>query len=410
MAFDNQLSKYSHDASELKAEIKAHLVDRFIHKLSSLSVKDTKSETSSHMSAKDEEEVSISVSIIASSLSKIVVSAQGLAGLQLQVKRFMSWESYSFTISILCIYTFLCLHPYLLVCIPAGSLLVSVLIPGFDARHPLPEHMLPTKLTQASEYDDVMPDLDVELPKPVDKPQNRDSLKKIRELQVSLTNLVRAIEDIENFVKGPGSFMGDERKSTAIFLLAFQAMVLGALGASFVPVHVAVIGFGWSIVFLSHPVVKKRVQTARAKYMEGREKALEEFVEQVEESEVILDLAPEYRQVEIFELQRQGLTPRIWNPWLFTSVVYNDTSYWRTSETRPPGTRFLDDVEPPQGWQFDDQQTWELDCSPKWWVTHRAVRNVELDMDNGWVYDYLKGQRGEWRRRRWVRACFRYHA
>lgn len=407
MSSKDQLSKYGN--SKLREEIKSHLVDRFILKLSSSITELTTRPEGYQLSCSDQDEVSISLSLIASSLSRIAVSAQGLAGLQIQIKRFMSWESYSFTISILCIYTFICLHPYLLVCLPAGTVLVSILIPGYNSRHPLSEELLPKKLYQVSEYDDMMPDLDIELPKKVDNSQNKDTLDKIRELQVSLSNLVKAIEDIEKFIRGPGSFVGDERKSTAIFFLLFQAMVLGGLCASLVPVYIAVIGFGWLVVCLSHPHIKKRVTVAREIYMEGREKALEELVEQVEESEVILDLEPEYRAVEIFELQRQGLTPRIWDPWLFTSVVYNDTSYWRTSETRPPGTRFLEDVEAPQGWHFNDMP-WELDYSPKSWVTHRDVRNVELDLDNGWVYDYLQGQRGEWRRRRWVRQCYRYHA
>ncbi|KAL5350087.1 Peroxisome size and maintenance regulator [Pseudogymnoascus australis] len=57
---------------------------------------------------------------------------------QARVIRLLSWRKYSHTISLLAVYTFVCLDPHLLTVLPLAGLLLGVFIPSFIARHPAP--------------------------------------------------------------------------------------------------------------------------------------------------------------------------------------------------------------------------------------------------------------------------------
>ena len=47
--------------------------------------------------------------------------------------------------------------------------------------------------------------------------------------------------------------------------------------------------------------------------------------------------------------------------------------------TRPKGTRFFEDVQPPNGWEWHSKK-WELDLEAGEWVNERLVVGVEYDV------------------------------
>ncbi|ANB15646.1 Pex28p [Sugiyamaella lignohabitans] len=252
--------------------------------------------------------------------------------------------------------------------------------------------------------------------KPLEKDDNdaeeqeaKDMLKSVRQLQALLNDIANLLDVIEELFYGIGSFAGDERTSTAVYLLLLIGIFILPVGASLIPVNFSVAVMGWAAVGLLHPVVGKEVKRIKVEYLDVEELILGDLFRDFEAKEIIIENhGPEdTREVEIFELQRQGLTPRLWDAWVFTPLIYSEKSIYRISEERPPGCAFIESVLPPPGWYFDDQHPWILDEMTKAWVLDRSVLNVEIDLDEHWAYDYRGGQRGEWRRRRWTRTCFR---
>lgn len=168
------------------------------------------------------------------------------------------------------------------------------------------------------------------------------------------------------------------------------------------------------------------------------------------ERDIILDSAPEVREVEIFELQKLSRGSGEWEAWIFTPVPYDPLSMERVRGERPKGTRFFEDVTPPKGWEWSEKK-WALDLWSREWVEERIITGVEVETEGErWVYDInyeygdedldelgdgsgtpSKGKgkergkampsweegsdvdigesrrRGEWRRRRWVRMVKR---
>ena len=156
--------------------------------------------------------------------------------------------------------------------------------------------------------------------------------------------------------------------------------------------------------------------------------------------DIILDSAPETREVEIFELQKLSLAGE-WESWLFSSSPYDPMSVARLAGDRPQGTRFFEDVRAPKGWEWSEKK-WALDLWSREWVEERIITGVEVETEGErWVYDINyegeeqqrigvidpptkgkgkakplpsweegvdgSGRRGEWRRRRWVRMVKR---
>lgn len=163
-------------------------------------------------------------------------------------------------------------------------------------------------------------------------------------------------------------------------------------------------------------------------------------------SDIILDSAPETREVEIFELQKLSSAGE-WESWLFSSSPYDPLSEARIKGERAKGTRFFEDVKAPVGWEWSEKK-WALDLWSREWVEERIITGVEVETEGErWVYDIRyeyddldrelfaeentatptkgkklalpsweegsegdmegRGRRGEWRRRRWVRMVKR---
>ncbi|KAI0438840.1 integral peroxisomal membrane peroxin-domain-containing protein [Xylaria telfairii] len=363
---------------------------------------------------------------------------------QARVIRLLAWRHPTHTLSFLAVYTFVCLDPSLLPLMPLVVLLVSVLVPSFVARHPAAEFSLTSE--QAIGYSaggpPIAPAVTV---KPV-KELSRDFFHNMRDLQNCMEDFSQMHDAIVRLVV-PRTNFSNEAQSSALFVVLFATCLFMSIAANIMPWRLIFLVAGWAVTCLGHPVVQRQLETAHKKHVQPQEEKAMTWVEKWVDRDVILDSAPESREVEIFELQRLSGAGE-WEPWLFSASPYDPLSPGRIAGERPVGTRFFEDVQPPQGWEWSEKK-WALDLWSREWVEERIITGVEIETEGErWVYDIYDeqtekigvidgstlnkkgkdteaaaasqrpkpsweegedsdGRRGEWRRRRWVRLVKR---
>ncbi|KAF5108560.1 hypothetical protein DV453_002153 [Geotrichum candidum] len=433
-----------------------HIFDNLIEKL----ITPTNPDADNNKSSTESNDPPLSLSLLAWHLHRLARKAKLLAQVQIVVYHFLSWHQPALTVSGLALWFYVCMYPMLLFNLPLVVVLFGVLIPGYDRRHP--NAAIPRALRQNQQHGGR-----ATLRRPDDENSGDEDvagygssgtrlganqspavlMERLRDLQNSVSAANAALDMLQDDVLQNPRFSfkrGYELESTGLYFLFLNIavglnLVLWALG---IPFNFIVLALGWSVVGVYHPAVQGYLlaksltpkstmgnQVSNAKLRDdGSPSLLTKIKRRVERQFyqfITTDLstaheAPAQHLVEIFELQRQGLTPRQWTPWVYTTGLYDLSSPLRRSGARPPGTRFLADVQPPQisssggsgGWFFAEEYSWQLDVAPKQWVLQKGLRrHVDMDVDDaGWVYDYdvSTNERGEWRRRRWTRPVFRY--
>lgn len=117
---------------------------------------------------------------------------------QSKLLRLLSWRKYSHTISLLLVYTFICLDPSLISVLPLAILLLGVFIPAFLARHPAP----PIAQTSSFEYSPRGPPIaPATTVKPV-KELSKDFFRNMRDLQNCMEDFSVVHDGVINLV-GP---------------------------------------------------------------------------------------------------------------------------------------------------------------------------------------------------------------
>ncbi|KAF4511897.1 hypothetical protein G6O67_001098 [Ophiocordyceps sinensis] len=370
---------------------------------------------------------------------------------QADAERLFSWRRPTHTLSFLAVYSFVCLDPYLLPALPMVVLLFAVLVPSFVARHPAPP-----KGTLSSEqsvgYSPRGPPLaPAATPRPA-KDLSKDFFRNMRDLQNSMADFSHGHDKVVDLVV-PVTNFSDEALSSTVFLCLFAGAVLMTIAAHVFPWRFIFFCGGWTLVLMGHPAVKALLQAQHQQHVQPREEKARSWLDRWIADDVILDSAPETREVEIFELQRMSDAAGEWEPWLFSPSPYDPLSPARINGERPRGTRFFEDVMPPNGWEWSEKK-WALDLWSREWVEERIITGVEVETEGErWVYDMYDeredrtgvvdypdraapatttaaaasssrpknpppqpsweegedggGRRGEWRRRRWVRLVKR---
>ena len=195
---------------------------------------------------------------------------------------------------------------------------------------------------------------------------------------------------------------------------------------------------GWAGIGMGHPTIARLLVATHEEHIQPREVQAKTWLDNWIANDVILDSAPETREVEVFELQRMSEAGE-WEPWLFTPSPYDPLSQARITGDRPRGARFFEDVLAPEGWEWSEKK-WALDLWSREWVEERIITGVEVETEGErWVYDmydereeqvgvveapqmsklkvlpqtsWQEGEdavvrHGDWRRRRWVRLVKR---
>ena len=354
--------------------------------------------------------------------------------------RLFSWHHPTNTLSFLAVFTFVCLDPYLIFSLPIFILLLSVLIPSFLARHPAPP-----KGTLSSEqgvgYSPSGPPLAPAATVQPAKELSKDFFQNMRHLQNSMGDFTMAHDKVVELLV-PLTNFSDEALSSTVFLILFMGAIVMTITAHMLPWRFVFLLGGWAGIVSAHPAVGALIANSQQQQnMEAQGEKAKTWLENFISEDVILDSAPESREVEIFELQRKSSAGE-WEGWVFAPSPYDPLSQNRISGERPRGTRFFEDVMPPDGWEWSEKK-WALDLFSREWVEERIITGVEVETGGErWVYDMFDdpddeqigvleepsgkgkvnaampqpsweedangtGKKGDWRRRRWVRLVKR---
>ncbi|PRT52667.1 Peroxisomal membrane protein PEX28 [Wickerhamiella sorbophila] len=353
----------------------------------------------------------LSFPAIVRSLSILGGRFKAASALQAYPARFFSWTSPAFTLSILLVYTYICFHPALIACLPSMSLLLFVFIPNYIKHFPLdiPEFPVQVNAFGSGVSVSANPDSVEEQAEVVEQAKikrDRDILLAIRQGQNSLQNLVASVDKLDAFLAGPANFV-DIQESCTLFLLVLCAFLGTAAAAGLVSLPVLFSSMGWGAAILAHPEVKRKIEDLKKVEMTlfKNSTALPKLMAALKPQFNVDEEAPIVREVEIFEVQRQGLTDKLWDFCCYTQSIYSVDSPLRLSSQAPEGTRVLDDVEAPKYWLFNEEYPWILDYDAEYWTQDRHIANVTAD--GPWAYDVgVNGTPGEYRRRRWTRQAF----
>ena len=344
--------------------------------------------------------------------------------------RLFSWKAPSHTLSFLAVYSFCCLNPYLLAVIPLAVCLLFIMVPSFLSRHPPPPDARVTETFSMRGPASALP--------PSVKPapeMSKDFFRNMRDLQNSMGDF-SVIHDKIIATLGPLTNFSDERISSTIFAL-LSLLTCGLFLASHVlPWRAIFLVSGWVLTCSTHPIAVALLASVDKQTVKKQERKARTWFFDWMNDDIILDQAPELREVEVFELQKHQ-SSGAWQSFVFSPSPYDPLSPARISGDRPKGTRFFEDVQPPSGWEWSDKK-WTLDQLAREWVEERMITAVEIEVEREhWVYDIgvseasdvekpststpakgnssqsgweegnMLSNKGEWRRRRWVRLVKR---
>ncbi|KAK3403046.1 Peroxin/Dysferlin domain-containing protein [Sordaria brevicollis] len=337
---------------------------------------------------------------------------------QAKALRVLSWRRPTHTLSLLAVYTFICLDPYLIFVLPLAIALFGIFVPSFIARHPAPASSSEAHTVRNLGYSPRGPPLAPARTFKPTKELSRDFFRNLGDLQNVMDDYSVAHDKIIALVV-PKTNFSDEALSSAIFVLLCGACALMTVTAHLIHWRYIMLVVGWAAIWSNHPTVSRLMTEWQAQYLgtdpsekSATDKAVHDNDRKLEQiqnnppgpdpnsgsamerafdawvrSDIILDDAPETREVEIFELQRLSDTSGEWEPWLFSPSPYDPLSAARIAGDRPTGTRFFEDVLPPEGWEWSGKK-WALDLWSREWVEERIITGVEVETEGErWVYD-----------------------
>ncbi|CAI0648215.1 unnamed protein product, partial [Colletotrichum noveboracense] len=172
---------------------------------------------------------------------------------QARVVRLLSWRRPTHTLSLLAVYTFVCLDPYLLSVVPLAGFLLAVFIPHFLARHPAPPSGTLSS-EQSVGYSPKGPPLaPARTVKPV-KELSKDFFRNMRDLQNSMDDFCVAHDSVVSSVL-PITNFSNEALSSALFLALTLTTVFMTTFASVFPWRLIALVAGWGLILSGHPAI-----------------------------------------------------------------------------------------------------------------------------------------------------------
>lgn len=376
----------------------------------------------------------LSPRIIYRNFRNLASRMSALFAAQYGIIHIITWRKPTKTLTVLVLYTWLCLWPHLILAYPLIFLLCGVLIPGYLYRHPqrTPEFIKVKKrgqslfqffnqLSDSSIIEDMIQETgrlegEFEMKEKRDKRQptqpnevdpkeansqlnsedtTSDALTEINatptkkghfksevtllmnmtDLQNLTTDIVQGYDAAEIFWYQTGGFK-DEGFSTLIFYLVILATSVVLFFGPYIPWRLIFIQTGWAVLLLCHPNAKKHIQKFQKKpSTKRRTDFVKQKVEKVERQDIIVDGDAEKRKVEIFELQRKSPLSDQWEFYMYTSYMFDSKNPIRASGKRPIGVDHLSKVQPPATWKFDIGYVneWVIDENPIEFIISRSL-------------------------------------
>ncbi|KAG9232824.1 integral peroxisomal membrane peroxin-domain-containing protein [Amylocarpus encephaloides] len=433
-------------ASERHTSVQDRLLEKLLHQVIPIEDQTSNKDSTAFSQSQFVSRPSFNITTMSNNFRRFNARIGVVFVFQSKAIRLLSWTYPTHTLSFLAIYSFICLDPYLLTVVPLVFLILGLLIPSFIARHPAPPSTISSETS--TQYPTTGPPL---APAPTVKPAkelSKDFFRNMRDLQNSMEDFSRVHDKIVSLLAPPTNF-SNEALSSALFFFTFATALIMFIASHLLPWRIVVLIVGWTLTALGHPTVQHQFISTHETHIVPHEKAAQSWLNSWIDRDIILDSAPQTREVEIFELEKLS-TGGEWESWLFSTSPYDPLSEVRIRHQRPQGTRFFEDVRSPDGWEWSEKK-WALDLWSREWVEERIITGVEVETEGErWVYDLRyeteyeneslsyfedeetmpkkgkekkkvlpsweegsdaegsgRGRRGEWRRRRWVRMVKR---
>ncbi|ODV85443.1 hypothetical protein CANARDRAFT_175910 [[Candida] arabinofermentans NRRL YB-2248] len=494
-----QLEDMSDDQKVEKTHFMDMLVGRMVDQLSS------KSNDESIMTLKDRlndshrvERPALSITKIVSNFKKLSAKMDIVFAIQYFVIHFVSWDEPTLTITVLILYTWGCIHPFLFLVYPLLAIVYAIMIPSYLYRHPIDTPKLnPTRirgdpiplgfLKSDNEWEINRKELEIKRKQELeellksdlisvssrtsidsdtddggaanvlydlmtadsktnflfstilkedeenqknskgedDSPEVSKSkggvvgkiklLTNMRDLQNLTTDIIKMMNNFEKLVHENCSFI-DEKKSTRLFInFLFLIFIISFLGP-FIPWRFIIIVTAWVAILMNHPGRKEFLEqftsTETAKIIENKTRNESKTPRQLKAerrikylTSMIVDDPPQYRKVQVFEIEKQNITkPQLYEQFIYSDSIFNMSDECRLQRKKPTGVSSLSLIDPPSSnWQFVSDSKWSVDDAVEdWCIEYNVLKEVRID--GSWAYD----ENGEYRRRRLIRDVVRY--
>lgn len=344
----------------------------------------------------------------------------------------LMWKRPTFTLGVMAIYSFICLHPRLLFISPLAYIMFGVMVPAYCSRHfDKNENYLTTQ----------WPVIEPKIPAPAPE-FSRDFYINMVDTQNAMTDFIQTYDIVAGILARLIYFAGDEALSAAIYSVGLVGIVIfyfyGDSILRIMPWRFFFFVLGWAVILLLNPMLHRLALREYQKLpRETREKltpgALKKLIDDLAEKEFLYHTQDDVRVVEAFELQELNIHTRQWSTALYTGhphipSMLHEPNYSGNYDTdsdadsqgsgerfvrhhrhisgipdrtfspppttmgeairnieeevsiathgvsslhqipAPPGVSSIDEVRAPLEWAFIDKESWELDYIPEQWV------------------------------------------
>lgn len=359
------------------------------------------------------------------------------------VIRFVNWTDPTFTVGVLLVTTHIILQPSLALALPLALTIIKVMVPHYMIIHPADQW----PVAQGWFAQNPVPAVGLPLHRwetPHPAPEfSSEFILNLTDLQNHMLLYVGAYDFIV-WLTSDWLFFKDEELSSAVYLLLLAVATSNVIVMPFVlsfiykyvPIKLSLIAAVWCLSILAHPYLREPLlswlynEDTRVRFVQLSNQ-IEWFLENrlltpYEDGGsggVPLEDGPP-PEAEIFELHWYNSTYRTWEPVGFSTDFYTINCPMRSLDTLPDhddidaddaaghfpvaAKESLADIKPPVGWQFSPDN-WAIDLNVHEWVAKNHIADiVSIDADEKWVYDIESPTISRFfRRRRWVRRCFR---
>ena len=329
-----------------------------------------------------------------------------------EIIRIFNWTNAAYTLCIMSFYSFLVLKPLpVLVSGPFVYILFGIMSPTYmDIHKPDPHMNLDHNPIPARGP----PLKNPQLPGPVPE-FSKEFILNLTDLQNHMTLYVMAYDFVSNFL-AKFAYFKDENVSSAVFLGLLLFSCINSLAidsiSSLIPWKFIFLCAGWTFVISLHP----KIRDTMFNLMYSEETRLRILTKMNHIERIINDKFDSYeprerREASIFELQRFNAEEKSWELVGYSTdeyALFSESRMKELSTSQIPNVQTLAEVKPPAEWEWLLNVDWTLDLHPTEWVSAGFIQYVDVDNETKWVYDVeLNGERGQYRRRRWVKACIR---
>lgn len=328
-----------------------------------------------------------------------------------EIIKVLNWEQSAYSVCCILVVSIAIMKPWpILTSFPIFFVLFGIMVPQYLYIHKPEDNDL---LDQNRAPAQGPPLRKVVLPKPVPE-FSQEFVLNLTDLQNHMLIYVRTYDVINSCISSFAFFQNEQISCLAFVILLIVALfnlLFMEYIVSILPVKFITLVLFWCFIAAFHP--HNRDKFLSKVYSEDTRISLQSTYNKyhglISEHLRYVE-AREQRLVTIFEIQYYKEKYKEWKPLGYSSDDYTLFSDMRINQLsiRDHSVPTLEDVLPPDEWEWTKGSRWVLDLDPKVWVEEGLIQYVTIDQETKWVYDLdLNGNRGKYRRRMWTNTCGR---